>query len=219
MKRFFCLLLMMFPCLSAQNLPTFHSTYYDQKRTQHEGLPINSGTVVMLGDSITDMGEWQELTGLTNIQNRGISGDITLGVIDRLDSILQGKPAKIFLLIGINDIGRNIPDSTIIANHRLIVQKIKSASPRTKIYLQSILPTNNEFTAFVNHQNKTQHVRHINNELFRMATEERVTFVDLYSYFLDKEGKLDKRFTNDGLHLLGDGYQLWVRILRENKYL
>lgn len=33
--------------------------------------------------------------------NRGISGDVAMGVYDRLDPILKGKPAKIFLLLGL----------------------------------------------------------------------------------------------------------------------
>lgn len=219
LRLIFTLYLFPISFVLAQMQYPFHTTYYDQKRTQHESLVMGANTIVMLGDSITDMGEWQELTGFTHIRNRGISGDIALGVLDRLDHIVKAKPAKIFLLIGINDIARNIPDSLILATQRDIVRKIKQTSPRTQIFVQSILPTNNEFTQFVNHQNKTRIIRRLNEALYKMTTEERVTFVDLYSSFINSEGKLDKRYTNDGLHLLGEGYLLWVKILKEKGYL
>ena len=32
-------------------------------------------------------------------------------------------------------------------------------------------------------------------------------------------GKLDSRFTNDGLHLTGAGYQHWKQFLLDNKFL
>ena len=58
-----------------------------------------------------------------------------MGVYDRLDPIVKGKPAKIFLLIGINDVSRGTSADKIISEISMIVRKIKQESPKTKLYL------------------------------------------------------------------------------------
>src|SRR6185312_511847 len=84
------------------------STYYLQRVSHFETLPQTKGDIIFLGNSITDGAEWPELFNDIRVKNRGISGDITAGVIHRLDEITNRKPAKIFLLIGVNDLARNI---------------------------------------------------------------------------------------------------------------
>ena len=51
-----------------------------------------------------------------------------------MDAVIKGKPAKIFILIGINDISRGIEVKTIVQNMERIVEKIQNESPKTKIY-------------------------------------------------------------------------------------
>ena len=80
---------------------------------------------VFLGNSITAGTDWAKLLDLPQAKNRGISGDITFGVLDRLQEIIDGKPAKIFILIGINDISRNIPDSVILRNYKTMILRIR----------------------------------------------------------------------------------------------
>lgn len=184
---------------------------------QFKSYPNAASDIVFLGNSITAGTDWNELLGKTNCRNRGISGDITFGVLERLEEVTEGKPAKVFILIGINDIQHNIPDEVISANHRRMVQKIKAASPHTKIYFFTLLPVNNEFTQFKNHYNKDEHIIAVNEALKKMAAEEKITLIDLYPHFLDAQKKLDKRFTIDGLHLNAAGYKMWAGILK--KYL
>ena len=78
--------------------------------------PMVTGKIVFLGNSITEMGDWKKLTGDSTVINRGIGGDITFGILQRLDEVLNRKPSKIFLLIGINDIGKDIPPAVIADN-------------------------------------------------------------------------------------------------------
>jgi lysophospholipase L1-like esterase len=133
--------------------------------------------------------------------------------------VTAGKPAKVFILIGINDIQHNIPDSVIAANHRRIVQRIKATSPATKIYFHTLLPVNNEFTQFKNHYNKDAHIHAVNEALKKMAAEEKIPLIDLHPHFSDAQQKLDKRYTMDGLHLNAAGYRLWADILKKGGYL
>src|SRR5690606_40081866 len=87
-------------------------------------------------------GRWNDIAPELPILNRGISGDISFGVLARLDEILRHQPKKIFLMIGVNDLKRNVPTEYIIANYHKIVARIQKDSPKTKIYLNSILPIN-----------------------------------------------------------------------------
>ena len=186
------------------------STYYYQRATHFEQLTINSNDIVFLGNSITDGCEWAELFGMPNVKNRGISGDTTPGILNRLSTITDGKPAKIFLLIGINDFSRDIPTDTIVANIHQIVKRIKAESPSTKLYLQSILPVNDCYNMFGGH---TKHIKDIpvaNEQLKKIAIQEKITFIDLFSTFaLPNEPKLRPELSNDGLHMLGKSYNLW----------
>jgi lysophospholipase L1-like esterase len=167
-----------------------------------------------LGNSITAGVDWMELLGNPRARNRGISGDITFGVLQRLDEVTEGQPAKVFILIGINDISRNIPDNVILDNYKKIITRIKSASPRTKVYIQTLMPVNNTFTQHKNHYNKDEHIKAVNDGLKALAQEEHVTLVDLHPHFLDSEGRMNKEYTEDGLHLNAAGYKVWRDALK-----
>jgi lysophospholipase L1-like esterase len=159
------------------------------------------------------------MLGRTDVRNRGISGDITFGVLERLDEVTEGKPSKVFILIGINDISRNIPDSLIICNYQEIIQRIKKESPSTKIYFHTLMPVNNEFTQFKNHYNKDEHILYVNEQLKKLGAKEKITVIDLYPHFLNADKKLDKKYTIDGLHLTAAGYKVWASILQKGNYL
>ena len=195
------------------------SSYYLQKVTQFKLMPKSIGSIIFLGDSITDIGEWSELFGYKTIKNRGISTDNTFGVLARLDETITLKPAKVFLMIGINDLAKKTPDAIILKNIQRIANQLKRYSPNTKLIIQSILPTNNNFTEFMGYQNKDDHIIWLNNELSLFCTNNQFVFVDLYSLFKDENGKLNKRYTYDGLHLNGEGYQLWKATLLKKKLI
>jgi lysophospholipase L1-like esterase len=198
---------------------SFRFYYYDQKLSMFEQMPTPKNCIVWLGDSITDGGEWSELFPNYNTMNRGISSDNTFGILNRLHEVIRRKPKKVFILIGINDISKNIPDEVILRNYRNIVDSLQLQTPVTKIYVQSILPTNNKYTQFKNHQNKTEHILYINQALKKLCEERNIQYVNLYDAFLDTEQKLNPLYTNDGLHLTGEGYRRWKEVLLTQKYL
>ena len=130
-----------------------------------------------------------------------------------MDEVIEGKPAKIFLLVGINDISRNVPARLILENYEKIINRIKSGSPETKIYFQTILPVNNTFTRYKNHYNKDDIIHSVNEGLKIIAEREQITLINLHLHFLDNENRLYKKYTEEGLHLNAEGYNLWAKIL------
>jgi lysophospholipase L1-like esterase len=194
---------------------TYRPGIYEFKVQLYLSYPHSKKDIVFFGNSITDRVDLNELLGITHVHNRGISGDITFGVLERLNEVTAGNPKKVFILIGINDVSRNIPDSTIDNNYRRIVQQIKIQSPRTQIYLQTLLPVNNEFTEFKNHYNKDEHILWLNEQIKIIGKEYKIHVIDLYPYFLNDKKKLDKKYTLDGLHPNAEGYKVWAGILKK----
>lgn len=191
------------------------SEYNYQRRSLFEQLPISSKDIVFLGNSITDGGEWSELLANPHVKNRGISGDRTDWMLDRLDPIVSGQPKKLFLLIGTNDLAANISAEEVLSNIRKIVERFQNESPRTKLYIQSVFPVNNAFKKYA-----SKHGRHdadiitVNKGLQALCAEKGLVYIDLWTPLADENGKLNKAYTNDGLHLMGKGYLVWRDIVK-----
>ena len=129
--------------LCAQEQPSLKDQYFpywNQKETLFRILPNDTGEIIFLGDSITDGCEWSELFHDLSIKNRGISGDVTQGVLDRLGEVVESNPKKIFLMIGVNDLAAGKTEKEIVSNIKKIIKNIQKKSPATEIYLESILP-------------------------------------------------------------------------------
>nr|WP_314472486.1 SGNH/GDSL hydrolase family protein [uncultured Capnocytophaga sp.] len=214
MKHFLITLLaILFTQLSGAQTQKY-STFYVQRASLFSKLTITPKDIVFIGNSITNGAEWNELFPRKRVKNRGISGDTSEGVYDRLDPVVKGKPTKIFILIGINDISRGIEVETIVQNMKRIVEKIQNESPKTKIYIQSILPVNPDFGMFKTHM-KPELIKEINQQYQNIAKEYKVNYINLYPHFLEEEtDRMNEKYTNDGLHLLGEGYLLWSEIIK-----
>lgn len=194
------------------------TTYYHQRVTHFRSLPQTKGEILFVGNSITDGGGWSELFNDLCVKNRGISGDISAGVIARLDEIATRKPAKVFLLIGTNDLARNISVDSVVKNILLIAAYLKAEAPATQVFVQSILPVSNAFGKFSGHASKGVQIKQVNEQLKQQAEKLRYTFIDLHSSFADETGRLRKDLTNDGLHLTGKGYIFWKHLVFPHVY-
>jgi lysophospholipase L1-like esterase len=192
--------------------------HYRELREKFRQEPLRQHRIVFLGNSITEGGKWQDLTGDSTVINRGIGGDVTFGILNRLDDIIQLAPSKIFILIGINDIAKDFPDAVIINNYRKIISQLQQRSPTSVIYFQSLFPVNPEYPKFPQHYDKGAHVISVNKFLKKLCAEMNVVFVDLYPLLL-KDGNLDPSYTYDGLHLNNLGYKKWVAYLKNKSYL
>lgn len=177
-------------------------------RAQHfERLDERNGCIVFLGDSQIQQAEWHELFGdQPVVLNRGISGDNTEGLLERLPEVLRHKPLKIFLLIGVNDLIFRNKVSDIEKVYRQIVQKIRAESPDTELYLISVLPVNNDLrkTGTTNEQ-----VLALNARIVQIAHDFALPYLDIATPLKDADGNLAAKFSEDGLHLNGLGYAVW----------
>lgn len=181
--------------------------------------PVVTGRIIFLGNSITEMGNWKKVLNDSTVVNRGIGGDITYGVLKRLKDITDRRPSKLFILLGINDIGKDIPDVVIADNYLKIVREIHTKCPQTKIFVQSVLPVNSTLARFPQHYDKEEHVLAVNKLLQANAQAGNYTFVDIFHLFVDANQRLDSRYTYEGLHLRPEAYPIWVAYLKKQGYL
>lgn len=210
MKKIITLLLLA-TALIAGAQKKYTELYY-QRASLFELLPVDSTDIVFLGNSLTQGCEWHELFGMP-IKNRGINGDVVQGIFERIEPVVKGHPKKIFLLTGVNDVSHDLTADSIATALGNLIDYIRTATPETHLYVQSLLPINNSFGRYKAIFGKEQVVRDINVKIAAMAEEKGFTWINSYPIFADENGNLDARYTNDGLHLLGAGYIHWKNFL------
>ena len=167
--------------------------------------------IIFIGDSIVEYYPLQELFGTAKtIVNRGIRGYQTRLLLENLDAHLYGDAVdQIVLLIGTNDIGKDIPMNEALNNLERVIQSIARDYPLSQIKLLSILPVNEgeryKQTVYIRTNEK---IREWNQAYEALASAYmQVDFVPIYDSLTDSKGQLQSAYTTDGLHLSVAGYQ------------
>jgi len=168
----------------------------------------NNIEIMMLGDSITDEGEWSELWGKV-VQNRGISGDTTSGVLDRLYT-LNPNTKRVFIMIGVNDIMRGVSEDIVFENYKKILKFFQDKN--IEVIIQSTL-----YIGESRKQNFNVKIEKLNQNLEEFAKSNKIVFINLNPIFAPQKTLL-KSFTKDDLHLNADAYKLWIETLKKLKY-
>lgn len=182
-------------------------------RTLNEEFALHSQTV-LLGDSITDFFNWYELfyefskaTGQA-VYNRGISGDTTDRLLERLhDNVLNINPKNIVLLIGTNDIGRGLPLEISVQNVDLILKEIKENCPDTNVILQAVYPINKPMR-FRSDKRTNEKIDLMNKEFIKLSEKLNCHWLDLTEKLRGNDENLNKDFTFDGLHINVKAYKI-----------
>ncbi|MBW4644360.1 MAG: G-D-S-L family lipolytic protein [Goleter apudmare HA4340-LM2] len=189
-----------------------YSVYYYYKQSQFQILPKSNADIIFLGDSITDEGEWIELMNNSQIKNRGINGDTTDGILNRLQEIVESQPRKVFLMVGVNDlVFKHKSVEQILKTYKQILNEFQIHAPNTQLFIQSILPVNNKKQFLQNNNN----ILTLNLGLSELAREFKYQYIDVFSHLSDSENKLDVQYTLDGLHLNGQGYLIWKKVIEK----
>ncbi len=214
MKRFSTFIaLLLFAVTAVLADGPFRNHRYDSFKV----LSVTGDNIVFIGNSITDMHCWPEVFVTSNgdylpIVNRGNSGTYSTEQSDNLESYINGKPKKVFMMIGTNDIatsgGLNFSPEQVLAYVKSIVKRIHARSPQTKIYLYSILKNKTG--------NRVEATWLKANELTKAYADatEGVTYIDLY----DKLANVANggAWSYDNLHLTAGAYQAWCETICEH---
>lgn len=152
--------------------------------------------ILFIGDSIVEYYPLQELFGTSKvIVNRGIRGYQTGLLLENLDAHLYGGAVdKIVLLIGTNDIGKDVPLNDALNNLESIIQSIARDYPLTEIKLLSILPVNEgeeyKQTVYIRTNEKIQNWNQVYQDL--TSAYMQVEFVPVFDSLTDQAGQLKK---------------------------
>lgn len=207
MRRLFTLstlisLLLLLPLAGRADEP-FRRHRYDSWKV----LSMPEHAIVFAGNSITDMFPWVEAFGNDpRIVNRGNSGGYSRELLENVEGWVRFKPAKVFIKIGTNDLGTGMSPQSIARNVRRTVEVIRRESPRTEVYLQSILP------AYDQSYRSPATIEQTNDLLREMAEQDPLTtYIDLYSRM---GGILQGNpYSLDRLHLTARAYQIWLETI------
>ena len=199
-------------------------------RFAQQNKTAKKGQIVFVGSSLMEIfpiEKMQESLGLDKlIYNRGIRATTTADLLKSMDiCIFDLKPSKIFINIGSNDIGFNIPESTFLANYDKILRQIKEKLPETKVYVMAYFPVNpvadfgeseaEHDSLFALRTNEK--LESASNKVAKLAQKYHFEFINVNAGLTDADGNLQKELTFDGGHMYPAGYEIVLQNMK--KYL
>ena len=200
-----------------QPAPIYYEIKCDAFHVQNANL--SHGQIVFIGDSITDLYPLDQYYADLPLAsyNRGISGDTTGGVLDRLSvSAYELAPSKIVLMIGTNDINGSDTVEKIAERYEQILSKLRAELPSTEIYCISVIPQNEDLEAHstINVAKSTERIHTLNDKIEAMCPTYAATYLDLYPLLADENDRLIHAYSDDGIHLNAAGFAVWTALLK-----
>ena len=164
--------------------------------------------ISLIGHSILDYWNIKEINHLA-VNNLAIAGISTKQYIDLIlnQGLIKSLGDKTILMFGTNDIVyTGWTKEQILSDIQEVIKKLKIINNKIQLYFLEITPV-----AFRVDRNNTV-IRELNS--FLKENLEEIKWIALDNHFSDQYGKLNLDYTNDGLHLSEQGYQLLEKIIK-----
>lgn len=163
------------------------------------------GTVVFLGDSITDFCDLGRYYPGLHAFNEGISGETTGQILGRMErSVYEREPDVVVLLAGINDLFFGYDQTQVQENLLAIVQGIHQRLPDTVVLVQSLYPVGPDLDPA---GTITRRIQAVNDGLEQSAGQYGYRYVDVFGALTAEDGYLDPAYSDDELHPNDAGYR------------
>lgn len=178
---------------------------WDQKLNKDENI-------VFLGDSLIEFYRTEYFYEDLPIINSGKAGITSVELMDTLkERVYDYNPTKVFILVGTNDINdKDLNNDDIPNNIEKMIKDIRKNRPKAILYVLSIYPINSSDDKKINKDNvlprDNKEIKRINTMIEKMCEKDKVTYIDMYSKLIEKNGSLNIDYTTDGLHLSDIGY-------------
>ncbi|MEY8686932.1 GDSL-type esterase/lipase family protein [Bacteroides sp. AN502(2024)] len=169
--------------------------------------------VAFFGNSITRGSDFQLFFPEKKIINLGYSGDNMIGMLRRIPMLKAANPHKVFIMAGTNDLVHISLDDYEVRYTKLL-QAIKDSLPNTKIYIESVLPSNHSLGNYTPNE-KVQKANFIAKDL---ASKFNGQFINLYDLYVDDNNELPQEWTRDGVHLYPEHYDKWANAIKTMIY-
>lgn len=131
------------------------------------------------------------------------------------DAIAATGAKKLFIMMGMNDIGLYGIDGTI-ENWKTLLGLIRGVCPDMQIFIQSMTPvwTGGEKGGLTN-----PNINEYNNKLRTFAAENGCGFIDVAPFMRDATGGLATSYCSDNyVHLSEAGVDMWIKVLKAHAY-
>ncbi|MGL5913702.1 MAG: GDSL-type esterase/lipase family protein, partial [Bacteroidales bacterium] len=184
--------------------------YYHKRIEDFKKDPLKEGDIVFFGGTLVEKGgDWAKRMAMPNIKNRGIDRDVSYAMVARCIEIICAKPKAIIVLVGTDDLWVNntttLP-SHVTGNIKTIARLTKHYQPETKFYVLSATPGSDSL--------QNTKIQTLNQQLKAEAKPDLFTFIDLAPKFQDKNHKLLKTVSKDGVLLNEIGYKMLADLLK-----
>lgn len=206
-NHFFSILLFLI-VLILSSFIFYHFKTYNHKIkekiiTKEKIVKVVDENYVFLGDSITEKYDIEKhyKNWNKNIVNSGISGNLTKDILNNMKKrVYDYNPSVVFLLIGVNDVNKDVDPDEIIDNIKKIITNIRENRNLATLYVESIYPTGSK--------ERNDIIIRVNKEVEKFCNEKNITYIDLYKELVNKDDVIDGKYTKDGIHLSDEGYKL-----------
>ena len=202
----------------AQHVAYRSTPHYNKRVAQFEREGgIDESSIVMLGNSLTENGKnWSGRLGIPEVVNRGIIGDNTFGMTERLCQITPHHPKAIFLMAGINDMVNDNPAMNVANRVICLIDSIRQQSPETRLFVESILPINERTGRWRTLSGRTDDIPIANMYIRAYCESKGITFIDLFHQMTYPDSNtLREELSYDGLHITEAGYQIWEKEIKK----
>lgn len=184
------------------------------RTTVFGALPVNNEDILVIGDEVVHSGEWGELLGNLHVKNRGWGWWYANTSLDELTKMLDpifhdnATPSKVFIYAGTSNLNGSDGVEGSLTKYKAIVENIRKRSPRTGIYVMSVLPNENT-------QTTTNRYVPFNQKLKEYAdATDSVTYVDVFTPMAQNNGINRNYFmTGNGGWVLGRGYAKMAEVM------
>lgn len=185
-----------------------------KRRVQRTAFWVNQwhdrGAIVFVGDSI--IAGWSDLSGAFpgyKVANRGLAGDRTYEVLDRLKTdVFTLKPSVLVLLIGTNDLNDGADSETVLENLKLIVGAVRKKLPAVHMIVCTLTPREAVAGRFPGQ------ILKFNEALKRtFGNDPGIIVFDTWSLFATKFGQPHPEDFPDLLHPSPAAYRKWALAL------
>jgi len=185
----------------ADNLKLIKAKRFRERKT------IIPHPIIFLGDSQTEFFAINEFFNNSKILNRGIAGDETTNILNRLQEVTDRDPQKVFLEIGWNDLfAKNVLVDSCVKNVELILSRLKMNSPKTIIYMESMFPSSR---ISLNKKPMINEIIQYNAMLKNYCKQNNIIFIDVFSSLVKGKALNPLYDRGDQVHLNEEGYRVW----------
>ena len=191
--------------LIGDSLTDILSGYVRKQRQTNESY---LGAAKVLGTTSMSV----KIASTNKASSNGISFRYRGHAVSITECINACEAKKVFIMLGVNDIGTRSWD-TVQEYYATLIDVIRENCPDTEIVMQGVLPVTSRYTN--EHKLKIDRWNSFNEILSGICAEHGAVFLDFSKQFMDEKGYLDKKLSSDNLfHLNETGEAIWIRALR-----